>query len=371
MKASIHLGKIQGISIGLHTSWFLVFGLITFSLGTGYFPNENPDLSVISNLALALITSVLFFGSVLAHELGHSFVALREGISVKGITLFIFGGLAQIEKEPESPGAEFRIAIIGPVVSLGIGLIFGALWFFNPSNPWIAASASYLARINLSLAVFNMIPGFPLDGGRVLRAIIWRLTGDFARSTRIASSAGQVVGYGFIAFGVMSLLMGQVTNGMWLAFIGWFLQNAASGAARQLKVQERLSGVTVAQAMSQECARVPSLTSLQQLVDGWVLSRGQHCFYIDDGYGAHGMLTLQDITKIPQAKWRFITAAQIMTPLDHMLWVEPSMDLLSALKEMEAANLTQAPVIQDKRLVGTLSRERILRYLNLRTRLGM
>ena len=372
MKGSLHLGRIWGIPIGLHFSWFIVFGLITLSLGTGYFPDINPETPPVANLVLALVTSLLFFGSVLAHELGHSFIALREKIAVGGITLFIFGGIAQIKEEPRSPGAEFRIAIAGPIISLGLGLLFGALWLALPASSLLAAPAMYLARINLMLAVFNMIPGFPLDGGRVLRALIWRQTQSYNRATQIATFSGRLVAYGFMAVGLLMMVFGQFANGVWLIFIGWFLQNAAASAAYQLKVQERLSGVTVAQAMTQDCARVPGLTTLNQIVQGMVLTSGKHCFYVSDELGSvRGMLSLEDITKVPQAKWRFTTAQQIMTPFSRLLRIDPGMDLLAALKAMDEAQISQAPVVQDERLIGTLTRERVQQFLHLRTQVGM
>jgi Zn-dependent protease len=372
MKGSLYLGRIWGIPIGLHISWFLVFGLVTFSLGTSYFPNINPEAQGVTNLVLAVVTSLLLFGSVLAHELGHSFVALRERIPVRGITLFIFGGIAQIEKEPKSPGAELRIAIAGPLTSLGLALLFGGAWLAAPQSSLLEAPAMYLARINFILAFFNLIPGFPLDGGRVLRALIWWRTQSYNRATRIATFSGRLIAYGFIGFGFLSAIFGEISNGLWLIFIGWFLQSAASTAAYQLKVQEKLSGVTVAQAMTQDCAYIPGLTTLQQIVQEKVLTHGQHCFYVSDSYGGiRGMLTLQDITRVPQAKWRFTTAEQLMTPFNRLLRIDSSMDLLDALKAMDEAQITQAPVVQDERLVGTLSRERVQQYLHLRTQLGV
>jgi Zn-dependent protease len=356
----------------LHISWFLVFALITLSLGTSYFPNINPEAPSILNLGLAVVTSLLLFGSVLAHELGHSFVALRERLPVRGITLFIFGGVAQIEKEPESPGAELRIAIAGPLTSLGLAMLFGGLWLTAPEASFLKAPAMYLARINFILAFFNLVPGFPLDGGRVLRALVWWRTQSYSRATKVATFSGQLVAYGFIGFGVISMFIGQISSGLWLIFIGWFLQNAASSAAYQLKVQEKLSGVTVEQAMTQDCAHIPGLTTLQQIVQGWVLTKGQHCFYVSDSYGnIRGMLTLQDITRVPQTKWRFTTAEQLMTPFNRLLRIDPGMDLLDAVKAMDEAKITQAPVMRDERLVGTLSRERVQQYLGLRTQLGI
>jgi Zn-dependent protease len=371
MNASIKLGTIWGIPIGLHISWFLIFGLISWSLAVGYFPNEYPQLSGTTNWALGVITSLLFFGSVLAHELGHSFIALRNKIPVKGITLFIFGGVAQIGQEPKSPGAEFRIAVAGPIVSLGLAGLFGGLWLLDQTVPFLAAPSLYLARINLILAIFNMIPGFPLDGGRVLRALVWRWTNSFRRATQVASFSGQIVAFGFIGFGVFGMLSGNFMNGLWLVFIGWFLQNAAASAYAQLNVTETLRGVTVGQAMTRECAEIPGLTPLSQLVEERILTGGQRCFVVTDQDHLRGILTLRDISAIPQQKWRFTTAEQAMMPSNRLASVNPNTDLLEALQLMDNSNIAQVPVLVDDRLVGMLSREQILRYLRLRSELGV
>lgn len=371
MAASIHLGKIWGIPIGLHFSWFFVFGLLVWSLSGGYFPNEYPQLSSAAHVALAVVTSLLFFGSVLAHELGHSFLALRNKIPVNSITLFIFGGVAQIGQEPRSAGAEFRIAIAGPLVSLALGVVFGVLWVLDQAIPYLAAPSLYLMRINLILAIFNMVPGFPLDGGRVLRAIIWKITGNYQRSTQIASISGQVIAFGFIGLGIFSVINGNFMNGVWLAFIGWFLQNAAASAYAQVNLQEMLRGVTVRQAMMGECNEVTGLTTLHQLVNERVLVGGQHCFFVTQDGNVQGMITLQDITSVPQPKWRFMTVDQVMKPLNRLEYLDADMQLLDALKEMDRANLSQMPVTQAGRLIGTLSREQVLNYLRLRTQLGM
>lgn len=237
MDTSLRIGKIFGIPIGLHISWFLIFGLLTWSLAGGYFAQAYPQVPALVHLLLAVVTSGLFFASVLAHELGHSVVALREKIPVRGITLFIFGGIAQIGKEPPSAGAEFRIAIAGPLVSLALAGGFGALWLLDRGIPYLAAPSEYLMRINFILAVFNLIPGFPLDGGRVLRAVVWQISGSFQRANQVAVISGQLVAFGFIGLGIFTILRGQFFNGLWLAFIGWFLQNAAASAS-QLPVVE-------------------------------------------------------------------------------------------------------------------------------------
>ena len=371
MAASIKLGRIWGIPIGLHISWFLVFGLVTWSLASGYFPQEYSGLPIWAYWLLGALTSILFFGSVLVHELGHSLLALRNGIPVRGITLFIFGGVAQIAQEPRSPGAEFRIAIAGPLASLALAALFGGLWLLDQGVSYLAAPSIWLARINLILALFNMIPGFPLDGGRVLRALVWHLTGNLQRATQIAAGSGQVVALGFIGLGVFTIFGGNFMNGLWLAFIGWFLQNAAASSLAQSGMQRALEGVAVRQAMSRDCARVPSLVPLSQLVEEQVLNGGQRCFFVADNGRLNGLLTLRDISAIPRRKWAFTTTGQAMVPVDRLAQVSPGTPLLAALQMMDDANVAQLPVVENDEIVGTLSREQVLRYVRLRAELGV
>lgn len=371
MNASLRLGKIWGIPIGLHSSWFLIFGLLTWSLAMGYFPEEYPELTGLTHLVLGVLTSLLFFGSVLAHELGHAFVALRNKIPVKSINLFIFGGVAQIGQEPTTPSAEFRIAIAGPLVSVGLAVLFGVIWWLDQNIPVLAAPSVYLMRINLILAAFNLIPGFPLDGGRVLRAIAWWVLKSFQRATQLAAFSGQLVAFGFIAVGVFAIFNGPLFNGLWLVFIGWFLQNAAATAYAQTNMQQTLRGITVGQVMTRECIRIPGLLSINQLVEDRVLTGGQRCFFISDNGKLLGMLTLRDITGIPKRKWRFTTTEQAMVPFNRLVRVEPETELLSALRMMDNANVAQVPVVDGEELVGVLSREQIIHYLRTRAELGI
>lgn len=365
------MGKIWGIPIGLHTSWFLFFLFLTWSLAIGYFPREFPQFPLISNIVLAVVTSLFFFVSVLAHELGHSIIAIRNKIPVQGITLFIFGGVAQIGHEPRTPGEEFRIAIAGPLVSLGLAGIFGGIWLITQNFPLLAAPGVYLMRINWILAIFNMIPGFPLDGGRVLRAIVWRYTNNFQRATQIASFTGQVIAFGFIGYGVYVIFQGNLMNGLWMIFIGWFLQNAAASAYTQMNLRHAITGIKVSQVMSRECSEVPRLVSINQIVENNVLQGGQRCFFICDQGKLNGMITLRDITKLPQTKWRFTTAEQVMIPFERLIYVDPDTELLEALQIMDSEKIAQIPVVQNNNLIGTLTREQIIHYLRLRSELGI
>lgn len=371
MEASVKLGRIWGIPIGLHLSWFLIFGLVTWSLALGYFPAEYPRLSTTAYWLLGAVTSLLFFGSVLVHELGHALLALRNQIPVRGITLFIFGGVAQIGRESSSPGVEFRIAIAGPLASVGLAGLFYGLWWFDRHIIYLAAPSLWLARINLLLAVFNMIPGFPLDGGRVLRAVIWWWTGNLHRATQVAAYAGQIIAFGFIGLGLFIIVGGNFFNGLWLIFIGWFLQNAAAASYAQSNLQQTLRGVSVAQIMTRDIPLVSGRLSLAQLVEEQILTSGRRCFFVSENGQLLGMLTLRDVAEVPRAEWGQITTGQVMLPWERLAHVTPNTELLSALQTMDDANVNQVPVVQGQEIVGMLSREQVLRYLRARTELGI
>jgi len=371
MEARVKLGRIWGIPIGLHTSWFLIFGLVTLSLAVGYFPNEYAELPELSYWVLAAITSVLFFASVLLHELAHARLALRNRVPVRGITLFIFGGVAEIQQEPRSAGAEFRIAIAGPIMSLFLAIVFGMVWVLDRQIPYLAAPGMWLARINFMLAAFNMIPGFPLDGGRVLRAVVWKLSGSMYKATRVAATSGQLVAFGFMGLGLFSMLFGGLFDGLWLIFIGWFLHSAAAASLRQSEVQEKLQDMTVAQVMNHSWPQIPGQLSLREIVDGQTLSSGWRSFFVNDNGHVNGMLTLRDVLAVPQGLWTQVTARQVMTPWERLLRIGPATELTTALQLMERANVPTAPVVEGDRMIGVLSRDQVMRYLHLRSEMGI
>lgn len=374
---NISIAKIWGVPIRLHLSWFMIVGLITWSLASGYFPRTYPSLDQTAYWILGLITALAFAASVLLHELGHVLLAQRNGIRVRGVTLFIFGGVAELTEEPRTPGAEFRIAIAGPVVSLLLAALFGGLWLLDRAVPMLAAPSEYLFRINLMLGLFNLIPGFPLDGGRVLRAAVWQVTGSLNRATRLASSAGQLVAFGFIAIGLFTLLRGDIFNGIWLAFIGWFLQNAAVAALSQVKLQQALSGARVGQVMRQDFDSAPALMAIDELVNQMVLNGGRRSFLVHEHNQPVGFVTLDDITAVPRRKWPYTTLRQVMQPFDRAATVTPETELFTALQTMETAHSGQIPVTGGdpitggKEVVGLISREDVARYLRTRAELGM
>jgi Zn-dependent protease/CBS domain-containing protein len=370
MRASLTFGKVFDIPIGVHSSWFVVFALVTWSLAAGYFPGEYPGWSTATYWLVGLVTSLLFFGSVVAHELGHAVVALREGVQVRGITLFVFGGVAQIGREPSTAGAEFRIAAAGPLVSLLLGLGLSALGRSAGNTAW-GASAVYLGRANLLLVGFNLIPGFPLDGGRMLRAVIWALGRDFRSATRVASLVGQGIAFLFILGGVLLMFGGQFFNGLWIAFIGWFLQSAAAQSWQQVEVRDTLRSLRVEQVMNRQYALIEPGLSLEQLVYENVLGSGRRCFFVADQSGVVGMVTLHNIRQVARDEWPSTTVAQAMTTMADLRRVTPRDDLAAVLQRMVVEDVNQMPVMDGGRLLGVVTREDLLRLLQTRAELGI
>ena len=372
MRGSLHIGRIFGIPIQLHMSWFLIAILIAWTLAAGYFPQEYPGWSTGAYWFVGVLTAILFFASVLLHELGHSVLALREKVPVKSITLFFFGGVAQIGREPPTAGAEFRIAIAGPLVSLGLAGLFGGLGAVLGGNTTLAAPLAYLGRINLLLALFNMIPGFPLDGGRVLRAALWALGGSFQNATKWASRAGRVVAYGFILFGAAQILLGGgLLNGLWIAFIGWFLNNAAEASYQQVLLRDMLSGVKARSVMSQECMTVPSGLGVDRLIEDHVLAGGQRCFFVADNGSMKGLITLQDVRSVPREQRQGMTTDQVMNRIEGLVRVQPDDDLWSVLQKMDENDVNQVPVMDNGSFLGMITRERLLHDIRLRAELDV
>lgn len=370
MGRSIKLFRIGGIPIGLHPSWFVIFLFLTWSLANGYFAESSFNLPFGGIWILGLITSLLFFGSVLAHELGHSFVALRNGIPVKSISLFFLGGVAEIKREPSSPGEEFRIALAGPMVSLALALVFNSLAQFSGGLPYLAAAFSYLGRVNLLLGAFNMIPGFPMDGGRILRAAIWKVSGDHYRATQAASFTGRLVAFGFIAYGVFSVFTGNFGSGIWMGFIGLFLLNLAGSASAQARMQRKLDGVRVEDVMSRNYPTIPGETTLERLAVAALSENSRGIYLVSDFGKPPGILTLREISRIPRQLWSVTKVREVMKPWDQSVQVSPDTPVLTALQEMEAEDLRLVPVMEGLDVLGVLSREKVLNYLRLRTELG-
>jgi len=316
MRGNLSLGRIFGIPLRLHYTWFIIFAWVTFSL-VHYPLVEPPYPPVEQRIILGILTSLLFFASIITHELAHSILAIRNNIMVKEITLFVFGGVSQITKEATSPRAELSIAIVGPLSSLALAGIFYGLHLLLAGTQQVLATSlmQWLALINVILAVFNLIPGFPLDGGRVFRALVWQRTHDYYGATRIATRVGQGIAYAFIAGGFVLIFALQLwLNGMWLIFIGWFLRNAAGASYQQTLLRDALIGVTARQVTDYDCPLIPPHMSLAELVQQYVLPTGRSCFLIGWGAELEGMVNLQQIKKVTRARWATTSVQDIMTP---------------------------------------------------------
>jgi Zn-dependent protease len=366
----IPIGKAFGIPLRLHYSWFIVFVLITWSLAYNFL-QIYPHWGLVVSIVAGVVTSLLFFGSVLAHELLHSVVAQAAGIPIHSITLFIFGGVSQMVEEPKKPQVEFRMALAGPLASLVLGGIFLAIWYWlGDLSEFIKAISFWLGWINIALAAFNLVPGFPLDGGRVLRSLIWWQSQDLRKATRIASNAGRAIGFLLILVGIAFIFFGNWINGLWLAFIGWFLENAASSSYRQMALQDILKGHRVSELMTRDCPTIPPQTTIQQLVNEQILTSGRRCFPVVQNDRVLGLITIHTIKGIPREQWHAKTAEEVMTPFANLKSVSPDEDLSTVLKILTEQNINQLPVIKDGNIVGMIARDNLLSFISVRSELG-
>ncbi len=362
-RQSLSIGRVFGIPIGLDYTWFLIFILVTTLLATSYFPTEYRSWPVYQYWLVGGITSILFFASVLLHELGHSVVAQHYQITVRSITLFIFGGIAQITSEPPFALAEFWIAIAGPLVNF---ILAGMLTLLLPivgGSAMLQGMIKYLTYINLTLGLFNLIPGFPLDGGRVFRAIVWGLSKNYRRATIIATTVGRFFAFLFILVGLWQMFTGNFANGLWIAFVGWFLENAAMGQAQNLTLQDLLSGHKVDQAMGRNYAIIPADITIQKLADDHVLGMGRSLFVVEENDRTVGLLTLHRISEIPRSEWQNVKASQVMTTADQMQSVQADTEIVDALTKMDMNGLNQVPVLANGQVAGVLTRDNVMNFL--------
>ncbi len=374
MRAQIKLGRINGISIGLHYSWFIIALLITLSL-IGHFHAVMPQLSDPVVWAAAGVTAVLFFVALLLHELAHSLLAKAKGLRVRSITLFALGGVSQIEQESPDAKTEFWIAIVGPLSSLAIGIICLLLarlagWRTGmEARTPVAAVLLWLGYINFMLAVFNMIPGYPLDGGRVLRAIIWWINHNAVRATQLAARVGQVIAFALILFGLFQFFVGRNFGGLWLAFIGWFLLDASRSSYIQVELMEELRGRTVADVMDRDCATVESHLSLLDFVNEYLLRSGRRCFVVVQDQRLVGLITPHEVKHIDRERWSQTSVQSVMRPVAKLQTVTPETPVIQALELMSHEDVNQLPVVTGGRLQGIFSRSNIMGFLRNRTEL--
>jgi Zn-dependent protease/predicted transcriptional regulator len=379
-RPGLKIGRILGIPIYVHPSWVIIFSLITFSLAI-QFAQKHPQWNTAQHWAVGVLTSLLFFGSVVFHELSHSVVAQHYKIRVLSITLFVFGGVARIGRDPSKAIQEFNIAIAGPLASGFVAVAFFGLTLLFPDDPMVGpyrqmvgALGTWLWQTNAALAIFNLLPGFPLDGGRIFRAIVWGITKDFSRATRVAGSSGKLVAYAMILTGAWIAFRGNFTSGIWLAFIGWFLLNAAQESVAQVAIRETLAGLSAADVMSQEVPTVGGHITLEEY-GAEVLRTGRRCHLVLSDDRLVGMMNVHTLNAVPRAEWAHNSVQAAMIPREKILWTTPDEPLLKLLERLLSADVNQMPVVSGSgdgapQVVGMVTRDSILRVVQTRSELG-
>ena len=389
MRSGFKVGTLFGISIHVDWSWILIFLLVTWNLAGAVFPSLHPDWSLGMNIALGVAASVLFFISILLHELAHSLVAKARGLPVRRITLFFFGGVSNLEKEPPSPSTEFLMAIVGPLTSLLLG--FGFIWLGRQNIPQmdtvlnspvqllrnldpLSTMLLWLGPINILLGLFNLIPGFPLDGGRVLRSILWAITKDFRRATRWATMIGQGVGWLMVLAGIAMVfganvpVLGSGTlNGMWFAFIGWFLIQAASQSYQQVVVEDMLEGVPITHLMREPAPAVPPDLPISALVYDHIMQGDERAFPVVEDDRLLGVVYIENLRSIERSAWDNTLVKDVMVPQSELETVTPREDAMDAFQKLTQRQMRQIPVVQNGKLIGMLRRRDILRWLQVRS----
>ena len=367
MNASFKVGRIAGIDIGVHWSWIFILLLITWSFAGGILEEFYPEWSEARRWAVGVIVAAIFFASILLHELSHSLVAKARGIPVQGITLFVFGGVSNLGREARTAGEEFWIAIVGPLTSLAVGGVFAVLWAaLRGPAPEAAAIAGYLAFINGVIAAFNMLPGFPLDGGRVFRSIVWWRNRNLLRATRTAARTGEFVAYGLMAAGAIQFFFNNPIGGVWMFLIGLFLRNASSQSYEQMALQTALHGVSAGQIARADYVPVSPEMTVAQLVGDLMLAGRGRCYPVMAGEELLGLISLTDCQAIDREQWPTTSVYRAMTPFERLGTVAPDEEALKLLQMMQEHDVNQVPVVDGRRLVGIVSRADMLRLIQVR-----
>lgn len=373
MRGSFVIGRIRGIDIEINFSWLLIFALMTYMLATSYFPLNYPDWGPALWWLLGASAALLLFASVLLHELCHSLVSVSLGLPVKRITLFIFGGVAQIEGEPDEPMKELKIALAGPAMSIVLGIVFLLLAgvLAGAGTPqYVSVLFGYLGTINLMLAAFNLVPAFPLDGGRVLRAILWHFKGDMQGATRIAASAGGAFGYTLIFLGIFLVLAGNLANGIWMAFIGWFIAQAAQSSYQQMLLSDIFTKIPVRDFMTTQVIIVDYFISVQDLVDKYFYKHKYAFFPVRQQDQITGIVSLNNVRNLPQADWPRTTVGRIVTPLQENLIVRPDEAVAAVMNKLFANGVGRVLVMEGSQLLGLVSRTDVLNYMRIHGQLS-
>jgi Zn-dependent protease/CBS domain-containing protein len=367
MSGTFQLGRLFGIDIRFHFSWIFIFLLIAWSLAGSYLPQTYPGWSTSTYWIVGIIGSVLLFASVLVHEMSHSLVAISRGYKVRGITLFFLGGVSEIEEEAVKASEEFWIAVVGPLTSLVLAAIFWGLLQVNPGgSPQAEALFQYLAFINVALAVFNLIPAFPLDGGRVLKAAVWQTTGSLPKANSVASTIGSLFGFTMIGIGiVLAFITSNFISGLWLVFIGWFIQSAASSSRQQYAVQTALTGRLARDAMQTEIPTVEPGVTVQALLDEYISREFQRAYIVSLGDSFQGLVSISDVKKVPPEERANKYVTEIMTRASEVITVRPNDPLEQALQKLTANDINQLVVVESGKPVGLITRRDILVVLEI------
>lgn len=371
LESSFRIGSVFGIRIGVHYTWFIVFFLLVSLLSIA-FRSDHPDWSAHATLLTALATTLLFFLSIILHELGHSVVAIARGVKVRSITLFIFGGVAQTAKDADTAATEFLIAIAGPLVSFALAGLFYLLQLgFSPYSETASEAFGWLMTINLVVAIFNLVPGFPLDGGRVFRAIVWSISGSASKGMQWAVVSGKIVAFGLMISGMLiALQTGMLLNGLWLIGIGWFLLAVAEGSKRAYFMERLVGNVSIGDVVQKEVPTIAADRSILSWVDEQMLLTGRRASLVTEDDQTIGLITLSDAIKYPRAQWSNTPVRAIMTPLDRLYVVKPTDSILEVFHIMQQHGINQVPVVEQRRIVGWIDREHILRILQLHVEAG-
>ena len=372
----ILIGRVRGIAIRVHWTWLAVFALVSWNLQSTILRDIVPEWNDTQRWFGAFAAALVFFGSVLLHELSHAFVAQHYQMKVPSITLFVLGGVSNIEGEMRTAGQEFRIAIAGPLMSVVLGLLMGVLWWVLPADgpssavTFISGTMMYLGGTNIMLGIFNLIPGYPLDGGRVLRAIFWASSGDLTKSTRIATRSGTVLAWGMIGIGIALSLTTRSLSGVWFVLTGLFLKTAAESAYGQMILERALDGVSVRDVMRPAPEPVDASANLMRVVQDRVIGRGERAVFVGTEGRVLGLFTVSDLASIPNERLSSMTARDVMVAAERIITVIPSTPLLDATRAMTERDVHQLPVVEDGRMVGVLSRGDVLQRLETRQRLA-
>jgi Zn-dependent protease len=358
------IGRYGGVEVRLNWSLIAVVALIVWSLADGVFPSQNPGLSHNTYLGMAIVAAVLFLASILLHELGHSWVARHEGIEVDSITLWLFGGVSQFKDRFATPGAEFRTAVTGPLVSIVLGVVFVLIAVAHPPS-YVDGVAAWLGYINLILGVFNLIPAAPLDGGRVLHAALWRAKGDFAWATRVSSEIGQGFGYLLIGLGLLMFFFQGSFSGAWLAFIGWYLLHAAKAEARYVATEQALSGLRVRDLMTRHPVTVDADSTIGRFMDDVAGSHRFTTYPVLDGGRPVGLLPFASVAAVPRSEWESRRVRNAMIPLDEVPVLSEERPAVDALEELSGSRVNRALVVDNRHLAGLLSISDLARALEV------